>query len=56
MFVNEEEYSAILNEYGAKDITKQFLIESSDDIISVPGNCGVVSFENEIFEGRRDSI
>lgn len=54
MFVDEEEYRVILNEYGANDITKQFGIEIGDDITSVPGNCGAVSFENEIFGGRRE--
>lgn len=54
MFVDEEEYRVILKEYGANDITKIFGIEIGDDITDVPGNCGAVSFKNEIFGGRRE--
>ena len=49
MFVDEEEYRVILKEYGANDITKVFGIELGEDIEGLPGNCGAVSFENEIF-------
>ena len=52
MFVDEEEYRVILDEYGANDITRRFGIEIGDDIMGLPGNCGAVSFENEIFAGR----
>lgn len=52
MFVDEEEYRVILDEYGANDITRQFGIEIGDDITDVPGNCGAITFENEIFSGR----
>ena len=54
MFVDEEEYRVILAEYGANDITRRFGIEIGDDIMGLPGNCGAVSFENEIFGGRRE--
>lgn len=54
MLVDEEEYRVILDEYGANDITKPFGIEIGDDITDVPGNCGAISFENEIFHGRRE--
>lgn len=54
MFVDEEEYRVILDEYGANDITRQFGIEIGDDITDVPGNCGAITFENEIFKGRRE--
>lgn len=54
MFVDEEEYRVILSEYGANDITRKFGIEIGDDIEGLPGNCGAVSFENEIFGGRRE--
>jgi len=54
MFVDEEEYRVILKEYGANDITKKFGIEIGEDIEGLPGNCGAVSFENEIFKGRRE--
>ena len=54
LFVDEEEYRVILKEYGANDITKPFGIEIGDDITDVPGNCGAVSFKNEIFGGRRE--
>ena len=54
MFVDEEEYRVVLSEYGANDITRRFGIEIGDDIEGLPGNCGAVSFENEIFGGRRE--
>ena len=54
LFVDEEEYRVILDEYGANDITRPFGIEIGDDIQGLPGNCGAVSFENEIFGGRRE--
>ena len=54
LFVDEEEFRVILKEYGANDITKPFGIEIGDDINDVPGNCGAVSFKNEIFGGRRE--
>lgn len=54
MFVDEEEYRVILAEYGANDVTRPFGIEIGDDIEGLPGNCGAVSFENEIFGGRRE--
>ena len=54
LFVDEEEYRVILDEYGANDITRPFGIEIGDDITTVPGNCGAVSFVNEIFGGRRE--
>ena len=54
MLVDEEEYRVILDEYGANDITKPFGIELGDDLLGLPGNCGAVSFENEIFGGRRE--
>jgi len=52
LFVDEEEFRVILKEYGANDITKPFGIEIGDDITDVPGNCGAVSFKNEIFWGK----
>lgn len=54
IMVDEEQYRVNLQEYGANDITKQFGIELGDDIQGLPGNCGAVSFENEIFGGRRE--
>ena len=54
LFIDEEEYRVILDEYGANDITRPFGIEVGEDILSVPGNCGAVSFENDIFGGRRE--
>ena len=54
IFVDEEEYRVSLKEYGANDITKKFGIEIGEDIEGIPGNCGAVSFENEIFKGRRE--
>ena len=52
MMIDEEEYRVILDEYGANDITREFGITIGDDITDVPGNCGAISFENEIFTGR----
>lgn len=54
LMVDEESHRVILDEYGANDITKPFGIEIGDDITDVPGNCGAISFENEIFGGRRE--
>ena len=53
MFIDEEEYRVNLEEYGANDITRKFGIEVLDDF-EVPGNCGAVTFENEIFDRRRE--
>ncbi len=53
-FVDEEEYRVNLEAYGVNDITRPFGIELGDDIVGLPGNCGAVSFENEIFGGRRE--
>lgn len=54
MFVDEEEYRVILSQYGANDVTRPFGIEIGGDIEGLPGNCGAISFENEIFGGRRE--
>ena len=54
LMVDEEQYRVKLKEYGANDITRPFGIELGDDIEGLPGNCGAVSFENEIFGGRRE--
>lgn len=54
LMVDEESHRVNLDEYGANDITKEFGIEIGDDIEDVPGNCGAISFENEIFNGRRE--
>lgn len=50
----DEEHRVDLDKYGANDITKQFGIEFGKDIEGLPGNCGAVSFSNEIFAGRRE--
>ena len=52
MLVDEESYRVILDEYGANDITQPFGITIGEDIEDVPGNCGAISIENEIFSGR----
>ena len=54
ILVDEESGRVILDEYGANDITRPFGIELGEDIEDVPGNCGAISFENEIFHGRRE--
>lgn len=53
LFIDEEQYRVNLKEYGVNDITRRFGIEVLDDF-EVPGNCGAVTFENEIFGGRRE--
>ena len=54
IMVDEESHRVILDEYGSNDITSQFGITVGEDIEDVPGNCGAVSIENEIFGGRRE--
>lgn len=54
IFVDEENPRVNLEKYGANDITKFFGIEFGEDINGLPGNCGAVSFVNEIFGGRRE--
>lgn len=53
MFVDEEKHRVNLEEYGVNDIARAFGIEVLYDF-DVPGNCGAVTFENEIFGGRRE--
>lgn len=53
LFVDDEHRRVNLVQYGANDITRRFGIEVLDDF-EVPGNCGAVTFENEIFGGRRE--
>lgn len=53
LFVDDEHRRVNLAEYGVNDITRRFGIEVLDDF-EVPGNCGAVTFENEIFGGRRE--
>lgn len=53
LFIDEEKHRVNLKEYGVNDITREFGIEVSYDY-AVPGNCGAVTFENEIFGGRRE--
>lgn len=50
----DEEHRVDIEKYGANGITKQFGIEFGKDIDGLPGNCGAVSFKNEIFGGRRE--
>lgn len=54
LLVDEESHRVDLATYGANDITRPFGIEIGYDIEGLPGNCGAVSFENEIFSGRRE--
>lgn len=54
LFVDEEAYRVNLSAYGVNDVTRPFGIELGEDIEGLPGNCGAVSFENEIFGGRRE--
>lgn len=53
LFVDED-HRVNLAEYGANDIVSPFGIELGTDIHGLPGNSGAVSFENEIFAGRRE--
>jgi hypothetical protein len=54
LFVDEEERRVAIESYGANEITRPFGIEFGEDVKGLPGNCGAVSFENEIFGGRRE--
>lgn len=54
ILVDEEDPRVHLQEYGANDITTVFGIELGEDIKDVAGNCGAITFENEIFKGRRE--
>lgn len=53
LFIDEELHRVNLAAYGVNDITRKFGIEVLGDF-EVPGNCGAVTFENEIFGGRRE--
>ena len=53
MFIDEEKHRVDLEKYGVNDITQEFGIEVLYDF-DVPSNCGAVTFENEIFGGRRE--
>jgi hypothetical protein len=52
IFFVDDEHRVNLKEYGANDITRVFGVELGDDIKDIPGNCGAISFENEIFSRR----
>jgi len=51
LFIDEEEYRVNLTKYGVNDITSKFGIEVKGDF-EAPGNCGAVTFVNEIFSQR----
>lgn len=53
LFVDEEKHRVNLEAYGVNDLTRRFGIEVLGDF-EVPGNCGAVTFENEIFGGLRE--
>ena len=54
LFFMDDEHRVDITRYGANDITRPFGIEFGPDVKGLPGNCGAVSFENEIFGGRRE--
>lgn len=54
LFFVDDEHRVDITRYGANDITRPFGIEFGPDVKGLPGNCGAVSFENEIFGGRRE--
>lgn len=51
VFVDEEAHRVNLKEYNINEVTLPFGIEFGYDI-KIPGNCGAVSFINEIFSDR----
>lgn len=53
LFVDEEVHRVDLDAFGANDITEPFGITQLSDV-DVPGNCGGITFENEIFHGLRE--
>lgn len=53
LFVDEESHRVEIERYGINRALKVFGVElSSEDVSGVRGNCGGISFENEIFTGR----
>lgn len=53
LFFIDDEHRIDIDKYGANDIVRPFGIEFGPDV-PVPGNVGAISFENEIFAGRRE--
>lgn len=51
VFLDEESHRVHLKEYNINAVTMPFGIEYGYDV-KVPGNCGAVSFVNEIFDNR----
>lgn len=54
IFFVDDEHRVDIDRYGAKDVTRPFGIEFGGDVKDIPYNSGAVSFENEIFHGRRE--
>lgn len=50
----DDEHRVNIDQYGANQITKQYGIELGADIKGIKGNCGAISFENEIFTRRHE--
>lgn len=53
VFVDEESHRVHLEKYNINAVTKPFGIEFGYDN-KIPGNCGAVSFENDIFSARHE--
>lgn len=51
IFVDEESHRVILDEYNINSVLRPFGMEFGQDL-DLPGNCGAVSLEGEIFKGR----
>ena len=53
LFVDDE-HRVNVRQYGAEEVTRPFGITFGGDVTDIPFNSGAVSFENEIFGGRRE--
>ena len=54
IFFVDDEHRVDIEQYGAEGVTRPFGITFGDDVDGIPFNSGAVSFENEIFKGRRE--
>lgn len=54
LFFVDDEHRVDVGRYGAEDVTHPFGIEFGNDVKDIPYNSGAISFENEIFKGRRE--
>lgn len=54
IFFVDDGHRVDIRQYGAEGVTRPFGITFGGDVSGIPLNCGAVSFENEIFKGRRE--